>query len=577
MELFLEYLLYILIFGLVTGGALILNYGAIVFRKKQLLALSNAKNSENSEHASLVEQTGEASLLAVPEKSEVATLFKSRYSEELILCLLLLISVLLPFIWGSKTFVIFDHSIIAHGAQRILHGQIPQKDFIVPTGPLAMYTQAVFYWIFGESLYAYLFHAVFFNFFMTLMIFSIVRQQGNLVFATCSALGVAVWSYGIHTHPWFDTTAFFWIISAWFVWETFLFPRQAKHLLSASFLCGCFCGLSFLGKMNIGGIGTLLLASLIVHRHFSQFWGPICAFFSGVLSLVMGYVFVLYLAGSTMIEDNLLLRPLFMGRFERFLVFDSWENFIYFPDILFPATFLLFLVTGWAKRKKIPAKHILDLLALLFILFFTHTTSRSVRTISFFFYPFLLGLYGARFFKWRSKMDQLIICFFILSFTVVGIYLALKPSYFGNQFQFDYAFQSKNLKPFWIDRHSGEMIDEITLYLEAQMGPEDSMLCLPPNFGILHLAVGRPSQNIFLWYDPGMTYFAEELGDEERLMQSLAQNPPTWMVLINRGQLPIFESYSAFGMGIPEIPPFIKKNYKVELQKLHYAILKYKN
>ncbi|MEK7486313.1 MAG: hypothetical protein AABZ60_18480 [Planctomycetota bacterium] len=556
----LEPLLYFLVFCIVAGGLLGLVSLFSTLKKRKL------PSSEKS--------TAGANTLSLNLPSALPT-FSFSYSEELILFLLVLISFFIPMIWGTQYFAIVDFSVVVHGAQRIYHGQIPQCDFIVPTGPLVLYMQAFFYCLFGETLYAFLFHVSCLNVVGTLLVFFLVRQKGSLEFAISTALTASIWFYGIHPFPWFDTTAYILVVLTWLLWEKTLFPYQVTPQIKPAILVGICSAFAFLGKMNIGGVAFLLLCGLVIQRFWPKPWKPLFGLLLGAGSIIGAYVLFLWSMNSSMILDNLVFRPLQMDRFSNFLFREQWAPFFMeFPEVLFLGLFLLIISMGLEKRHTVPWKHTLDLLALFTIALFGKMTSRALRTIPFGLLGVIFGLWGSRFFKHRRKLDQSILCYVLFLFSGYGIYLAIQPRFYYDP-KSVYAFTSPALKPYHIDENTGTMIDEVVQTLQPLLAPDDSVLCLP-NGGLINLALGHVSPFLFLWYDPGMTYF-EELGDENRLLYSVYSNPPTWIVLTLTGQFVLLEDFRMMAMGIRDLKPHLDIHYQEVIKTSKYVILKHKS
>ena len=57
---------------------------------------------------------------------------------------------------GRPGFFALDQSIVFDGAYRILSGQVPYKDFLIPIGPGVFCLQAIFFKLFGVNFTAYL-------------------------------------------------------------------------------------------------------------------------------------------------------------------------------------------------------------------------------------------------------------------------------------------------------------------------------------------------------------------------------------------------------------------------------------
>ena len=71
--------------------------------------------------------------------------------------LLNILSIVYIFTLGGMFFR--DFSIVFEGGLRILYGQIPFRDFFLPSGPVVYYMQALFHWLCGENASAMLLHA----------------------------------------------------------------------------------------------------------------------------------------------------------------------------------------------------------------------------------------------------------------------------------------------------------------------------------------------------------------------------------------------------------------------------------
>jgi len=112
---------------------------------------------------------------------------------------------------GQRGFYPFDQSIVFDGGYRVLSGQVPYSDFVVPFGPVAFWLQAFFFRLFGVSYFGYLMGAAVINAAATLCAVSVVRQllPRSRLLPLASGVLTAVWFYPPFGTPWVDQTGFF--------------------------------------------------------------------------------------------------------------------------------------------------------------------------------------------------------------------------------------------------------------------------------------------------------------------------------------------------------------------------------
>ena len=167
-----------------------------------------------------------------------------------------LLSLGLTFAAGEKGFMPFDQSIVFDGGYRILSGQIPYKDFVIPIGPVVFWIQAVFFKLLGINYFSYIFGAALFNLLATIC--SVVVLQllfpSRRILSYAAGLLTAIWFYPPFGTLYYDQTAFFFSLAAMTVLLSALvierhFPVTDSLLL---FVAGGFVFLSFMSKQNAG-------------------------------------------------------------------------------------------------------------------------------------------------------------------------------------------------------------------------------------------------------------------------------------------------------------------------------------
>jgi len=157
---------------------------------------------------------------------------------------------------GERGLFAFDQSIVFDGAYRILTGQIPYKDFVMPFGPMAFWTQAIFFKLLGINYFSYLFGAASLNVIAvasSILILKILFPTYKFL-SYLAGLLTAVWFYAPFGTPWMEQTAFCFALLAM---AAILLPisfRQphpvAKQLLLL--VAGGVAWLSMLTKQNAG-------------------------------------------------------------------------------------------------------------------------------------------------------------------------------------------------------------------------------------------------------------------------------------------------------------------------------------
>ena len=181
---------------------------------------------------------------------------------------LALVSVELVFDSGSRGFLAFDQSILFDGGYRIFLGQIPYRDFFIPTGPVPFWIQGFFFQLFSVNYSAYLLHAAIANLLAVLSAYLWVRciYPESFGYALLAAAVTAFWFYPPLGTPWFEQTAFlFHFLASLLLFYGFRLAERKRVwtavLVGAS---GWMTGLAFLSKQNAGLLSVAACTAIIV-------------------------------------------------------------------------------------------------------------------------------------------------------------------------------------------------------------------------------------------------------------------------------------------------------------------------
>lgn len=193
----------------------------------------------------------------------------------------------LTFKAGQRGLFAFDQCIVFDGGYRVLSGQIPYQDFVLPFGPVTFWLQAFFFRLFGVSYFGYLIGAAAVNVLAALCAVFIVRQlvPRSRSLSLVAGILTAVWFYPPFGTPWVDQTAFFFALLAlgavvWGVIPSDTGGRRALAVVG----CGCLTFLSFMSKQNVGAFIFLLYPVIIAVGHggsWKRLLGRLGLFLSG--------------------------------------------------------------------------------------------------------------------------------------------------------------------------------------------------------------------------------------------------------------------------------------------------------
>ncbi|MFQ5789658.1 MAG: hypothetical protein ACE5JI_04195 [Acidobacteriota bacterium] len=165
---------------------------------------------------------------------------------------------------GSRGFLAFDQSILFDGGYRVYLGQVPFRDFYIPTGPVPFWMQAAFFALFSVSYETYLFHAAVVNALAALLACQWIRvlYPEARLHAYLGGAVTAVWFYPPFGTPWFEQTAFFFhLLASVLLYKGLRRELQSavaslggpgRHTLVLIVAAGFIAGLSFLSKQNAG-------------------------------------------------------------------------------------------------------------------------------------------------------------------------------------------------------------------------------------------------------------------------------------------------------------------------------------
>ncbi len=167
---------------------------------------------------------------------------------------------------GEKGLYPHDQSIVFDGSHRILSGQVPYRDFVMPFPPAVFWLQALFFKLFGTSHFSLLTSAAFLNVLATLLSVLLLRQlfpQQRSVSYIAGFL-TAIWFSPPFGTLWMDHGAHFFSLLSILTAVSALPRDEESRTVSLLFLVsGCAAFMSFACKQNIGFV-MLPLSPIVI-------------------------------------------------------------------------------------------------------------------------------------------------------------------------------------------------------------------------------------------------------------------------------------------------------------------------
>ena len=223
---------------------------------------------------------------------------------------------------SSKTLALYDDGIIVSGADAILHGKLPYRDFWTMYAPGQFYLTALLFHIFEPQLYIAWLVGIFSKAAITMLGYILVKRHaqthGKWLPATCAAVLMLLLAHmGNESFPVFPATAL--AMLALLLMERGLI--ECRH--EAIFVAGLSTALAACFRHDMGFYTSLALSlgAMFVARMQPQVvgWGKI----SRTLGMYWGGILTI---GAPVATFFLLNVPLH----------DLYENLIYIPSAIYP-------------------------------------------------------------------------------------------------------------------------------------------------------------------------------------------------------------------------------------------------
>lgn len=465
----------------------------------------------------------------------------------------------LPYYAGALGFAVFDQSILIDGAWRIYSGQIPYKDFSMPHTPLLFYLQALFFSLFGATLFSAVTHAAIFNLIATGITYAGVRRYLPISrgWALGASLITAVWFYAPMSWPWFETLGYLFLLMA------LLLILEEKPW--AFFFSGFFGAVTILCKANVAmvSVATLVGATVLLVTKQNR-WRAILYGLAGYLVL-LGLVFawVSIFNDPVFVWNDLVVIPSKMDRFGR--LFKIGEYAV--EHGLLTGAFILAGIRYFSLPHDQKKNYALVML-LCFAAFFSALLSAAGAQENNLVY---IGLIWILLSAGSPRFLSLAIGLLLF---IYGVSYSLTRS----NWSFDFSLhrpmrdlQHERLGPIRFQEPGASHLESLLRWADVHVEKNDSVFVFP-NSTFLYLVLDKIPPQPFVYFDI-RTSFVQKNRDA-LLLSALQKNKPRWFI-VDKGSHDASMTAEAILDECPQTRDYLKTQYQLSQEMDGYSAYKY--
>jgi len=204
----------------------------------------------------------------------------------------------------------FDEAVILVGADRVVKGQVPYKDFLTIYGPAQIYTLATLFKLFGVSVTVERVYDIIIKSFLSIIIFLIIRRLSSTKAAFLGWAISLIWieyTY-FHVYPVYSA-ALFTFISVYFLLSHIEQGKMSYVVYSAISIV-----IAILFRHDLGGLAALVITgTLILRKRLNKqtSWSPPIYFsVTGVIAALPVIIWLIIYSDINAALHDLILYPL---------------------------------------------------------------------------------------------------------------------------------------------------------------------------------------------------------------------------------------------------------------------------
>lgn len=271
----------------------------------------------------------------------------------------------------------YDEAVILVGAERILQGQIPHKDFSseYPAGQL--YTLAALFKVFGISVITERIYDLLIKSLLSLSIFLIIRSLSSNTTAVIGWVMSLVWLQhsSFPAYPVYPSILFI-FFSIYFL---LIYMKEQKHYCVILSALSIVCAVLF--RHDLGGYAAIVVTIVLIIRKLAgvQSWAPLISFIASGIIAGLSVMFYFYINSATeFMLNDLISIPMAFLKYQ-ILPYPSLSRYT-LPFFVFPIVLIIGIATSviQIKRKKDDTTaYVVLLISLIGIFFFNQVRVRS--------------------------------------------------------------------------------------------------------------------------------------------------------------------------------------------------------
>lgn len=518
-----------------------------------------------------------------------------------LLAVVLIFSFILSFKAGERGFFPYGQSFVFDGSYRLFQGQIPFKDFVLPTGPVPGWFLIPFFRFLGVNYFSYIAGAASVNVLATLCSFLVLRFlfPKKTILAFLAAVLTAIWFYPPNGTPYEDQTSFFLsLLGVAFVLTAMSssVPKVISGFLPRILFLvfsGCCAAFSIITKQNAGlfflPVFFFLIFTIQKTRGFvlSRSWVYFGLGF--ILSLSFFLLWIYVKADMALFVQYFLRLPAGEG-WERFLS-SQFRSPIHIFSTRAPSAFITglavsglgiffrFLINFYrsCQNKSFSREDFLPFVLGIGLIVFQYIYQRSTFNVDESSFPFV-GIISAiaigsffSFFK-GSRREFLFILSIILSalwifyasFHGIRVSLNRKVMLYGPGFAFSKPLNLKGLEHLKLG--TSEFSDASPRYIKEEdlaglcryLSEKKENFFIFPDVTILYGLMNVPSPQPLLIFHKGLSYPRQyDAGLDQWIVRDLRKNKVSIVIL----QKYHFSGSLANLDDFPKLKFYIKENF----------------
>lgn len=298
--------------------------------------------------------------------------------------LLLILLFLVSFLFHIRVFNInlnpYDESVILVGAERILNGEIPYKDFFLMYTPGQYYVLAALFKTFGVSVLNERIYDIIIKSLLAVVVFLVIRLLSSNKYAFTGWAMALLWSGYINfaAYPVYPALLFIFIS----VYLLLLHFKQGR--IVHSIICALSIVIAILFRHDLGGMAALAIAFVLLLRRVMKVdpsWRPLLSYAGS--GIIVGAPFVFYFffySNMQAVIRNLILFPL--SEFQEFqsIPYPTHLSIFTMPFFVFPVVLLIgvaMAIIFMRRNYDTTLSFGILTLSLLGIVFFKQASARS--------------------------------------------------------------------------------------------------------------------------------------------------------------------------------------------------------